>query len=214
MPVEVMLTLVTLLLTIAVHEFAHAFAAYKLGDDTAAREGRLTLNPFAHADPLGTFLIPVVGTASGVGYFGWGKPVPYVPVRLSRKISMRAGEAIVAFAGPFSNLLMAIICGGLWVGLSRFGLLAHDSPFALLLGRLLPLNITLFFFNLIPVPPLDGSKVIGWLIGQRADRTLDTLSNLGPIAFLPVVLLGGGFVGQLAFGLSNFIIRSFAVVLG
>ncbi|MBI3180247.1 MAG: site-2 protease family protein [Deltaproteobacteria bacterium] len=210
---EVMLTLVTLLLTIAVHEFAHAFAAYKLGDDTAARQGRLTLNPFVHADPLGTLLLPAVGTAAGSGYFGWGKPVPYLPVRLSRRFSMRAGEAIVAFAGPFSNLVMAILCGGLWVGLSRFGLLAPESPFYLLLSRLLPLNVSLFLFNLIPVPPLDGSKVFGWLIGPRSDRTLDSLANLGPLAFLPVIFFGGGIIGPFARDLTMAIIRAFSALL-
>lgn len=213
LPVEVMLTLVTLILTVSVHEFAHAFAAFKLGDDTAARQGRLTLNPIAHADLLGTIIIPVLGTITAGVYFGWGKPVPYVPVRLTRALSMRAGEAVVAFAGPFANLVMAILTGGLLVGLFRFGMIDAESPFYILLSRMLPLNVSLFLFNLLPVPPLDGSKVLAWLLGRRADRALDAIQSFGPMALILVVMFGGGLIGPFTSGLTGLILRSFSSAL-
>ena len=104
-----LLNVVTIVLSVCVHEFAHAFAAFRLGDETAARQGRLTLNPLAHADPVGTVLLPALAPFLGFGAFGWGKPVPYIPTNLTRKYSMRAGEAIVAAAGPFANLVLSLI---------------------------------------------------------------------------------------------------------
>lgn len=191
---SVMLTVVTLVLSITVHEYAHALAAYKLGDDYAAGQGRLTLNPIAHADPMGTLLFPIVFTVMNVGIFGWGRPVPYIPTNLSRRFSMRAGEAIVAFAGPFANLIMAIVCGGLWVGLVAYRVIDGNSAFFLLLDRMLVLNAVLFFFNLLPVPPLDGSKIIAFVLGQRIDGVLDAIQSAGPIGLLVVVMAGGAVI--------------------
>lgn len=189
--IQVLLTVVTLVLSITVHEWAHAFAAYRLGDDTAAREGRLTLNPVSHADPLGTLILPVVFTLMGPGMlFGWGRPVPYVPTNFTRKVSMRAGEAIVAFAGPLSNLILAIVCGGLFFGLP-YSVLPPTSPFYPLLQNMVSLNVVLFFFNLLPVPPLDGSKIAAWVFGGRADKALDAIQQAGPMALMVVILLGG-----------------------
>ncbi len=191
---HVLLIVVTLVLSIGVHEFAHAFAAWKLGDDTAARQGRLTLNPLAHADPLGTLILPAFFAFSGFGGFGWGKPVPYVPTNLTRKFSMRSGEAIVAFAGPASNLVLAVVSGALLGGLLKFQLVGYDSAFIALLNQMIIINLVLFFFNLLPVPPLDGSKIAAWLFGQRADRVLDAIHSTGPIALIVVVLLGGKLI--------------------
>jgi Zn-dependent protease len=208
-----MLTLVTMLLSVCVHEYAHALAAYKLGDDYAAREGRLTLNPMAHADPIGTLLFPAMAAFAGWGGFGWGRPVPYIPTNLTRRYSMRAGEAIVAFAGPLANLVMGVVCAGLWVGLLRYGVIDFNSPFALLLGTMFPLNFVLFFFNLLPVPPLDGSKIFSWLVGQRADRLLDSIASAGPIALIAVVLLGGKLIAPMVHALSSWVTLGFAALL-
>ncbi len=191
---RVLLVVVTLVLSIGVHEFAHAFAAWKLGDDTAARQGRLTLNPFAHADPLGTLILPAFFAFSGFGGFGWGKPVPYVPTNLSRRFSMRGGEAIVAFAGPASNLVLAVVSGALLGVLLKTQLVSFESPFIPLLQQMIVINLVLFFFNLLPVPPLDGSKIFAWLFGQRADRILDGIHQTGPIALIVVVLVGGRLI--------------------
>ena len=207
---RVALTVISLLLSVAVHEYAHALAAYKLGDDHAASLGRLTLNPLAHADPLGTFVFPIIFSISGSGIFGWGKPVPYIPTRLTRKISLRAGEAIIAFAGPFANFIMAFLSGALYFALP-FG---DKSPFTILLIQMVQLNVSLFFFNLIPVPPLDGSKVIAWIFGQRIDSALDSIQRAGPIALLVVVMVGGTLISKPAGLLIGIIFASMRAVFG
>jgi Zn-dependent protease len=188
---EALTVLITLLLSISVHEYSHALAAWKLGDDTAARQGRLTLNPFVHADPVGTLLLPLLGVLTHQGMFGWGRPVPYVPNRLTRRFSLRAGEAIIALAGPFANLVLAMLST-----LALFVLVrtpAHHAvvPFIGLLEQLLILNLTLFFFNLLPVPPLDGSKIFAWLLGYRADRLLESLQSLGVFGLILAIVFGG-----------------------
>ena len=188
---EALTALIVLLLSISVHEYSHALAAWKLGDDTAARQGRLTLNPFAHADPIGTLLLPLLGVLSRQGMFGWGRPVPYVPNHLTRRLSLRAGEAIIAFAGPFANLVLSLLST-----LALFVLVrtpAHRAlvPFVGLLEELLVLNLTLFFFNLLPVPPLDGSKILAWVLGYRADRLLESLHSLGIFGLILAIVFGG-----------------------
>ncbi len=196
-----------LVIAVTIHEFSHAWAAYKLGDDYAARLGRLTLNPASHADPIGTILVPLF-----IG-FGWGKPVPYIPTNLTRKFTMRAGEAMIAFAGPASNLILAIICGGLWVGLYAVGLIRPDSPADSLLQMLLTLNVALFFFNLIPVPPLDGSKIAAWAFGRKADPVLDKLQHAGPIVMIAVIAFGGTLIAPFSRVVVNGIVGGFAALI-
>jgi Zn-dependent protease len=195
--------MVSLILAVTVHEYCHALAAYRLGDDFAARQGRLTLNPLAHADPLGTVILPLF-----VG-FGWGKPVPYVPQHLTRKISLRAGEAIIAFAGPLANVVLAFVCAGLLVGLTHFDVIAYRSAFGHLLHVGLVLNLTLFFFNLLPVPPLDGSKIAAWVFGRRADALLDRLQGMGALGFVLVVLFGGAIVSPAVQASSELMLGAF-----
>lgn len=209
---RVVLTVVTMLLSVAVHEYAHALAAFKLGDDFAARQGRLTLNPFAHADPLGTLLIPAVFAFIGGGGFGWGKPVPYIPTSLTRKYSMRAGEAIIAFAGPLANLILGVLSAGLLVGLSSLGVIRWESPFTTLLFTLMNLNFVLFFFNLLPVPPLDGSKVASWLLGSRADRALDAIQGAGMMGLIIAMMLGGRVISPLVRVLSRWVTEGFGAI--
>jgi len=103
--------IVPMILSLSIHEYAHARIAYLLGDDTASRMGRMTLNPLSHIDLVGTLIIPLVAAfAGGLPLIGWAKPVPVTPVRFTRKMSMRAGMAVVAVAGPLSNFLLAMIC--------------------------------------------------------------------------------------------------------
>ena len=146
------------LIAITFHEFAHAFVADKLGDDTARREGRLSLNPLDHLDPIGTVLLLFAG-------FGWGKPVHVNPRNYTRKISMEKGEALVSIAGPVMNLLLAIIFAIIYYGIYKLA----DSSFLLstiggilmkIIASTVSINVGLGLFNLIPLPPLDGSKVI------------------------------------------------------
>lgn len=210
--VRALLAVVSMLLSTCVHEYCHALAAYKLGDDYAARLGRLTLNPLAHADPIGTIALPALGTMMWGGAFGWGKPVPYIPNNLSRRFTMRAGEAIIAFAGPCANLVMAIVVAGLWVGLGRFGLIGHGGPLDALLRTMLSLNISLFFFNLLPLPPLDGSKIVAYLFGPKADGFLDTLSGSGNLGLLLAIAFGGTLISPPVRWLTAGLIQGFSAL--
>ncbi len=156
--VGVIAVAIMLLVGFPVHEFSHALAAYRLGDSTAKHLGRLTLNPIAHFDPLGGILLAVTFIGSGFG-FGWAKPTPVNPRNLE---GGRWGEAIVAAAGPFSNLILALL-----VALPLRYLVGHPDLEAqvpsLALGVLsffVFINVVLMVFNLFPVPPLDGSKVL------------------------------------------------------
>lgn len=186
-----LLNVVAVVLSTCVHEFSHALAAYRLGDDTAARQGRLTLNPLVHADPVGTVILPAVAPFIGWGAFGWGRPVEYLPTRLTRRFSMRAGEAMIAFAGPLANLLMGLATSVLLFGLIAWSSIDRDSPFLVLLQAMVSLNFLLFFLNLFPVPPLDGSKIAAWLFGQRADRWLDMVAEAGMIGVMVAVVVAG-----------------------
>jgi Zn-dependent protease len=177
-----------LLVSFPVHECAHAFAAYRLGDGTAKLYGRLTLNPVAHFDPVGGLLLAATALV-GFG-FGWAKPTP-VNVRMLRGGAV--GEAIVAAAGPLSNLLLAAVGALVYRVLSG----AIDMPeiVALALFYFLQINVGLFILNLIPIPPLDGSKVLYAALDPATTRMIrPTLDQYGFVLLLVAILpiLGGG----------------------
>lgn len=151
-PFDTLFVIVIIVFSAIVHEVMHGVAADKLGDPTARYAGRLTLNPIPHIDPFGSIVLPILLAFSHSPFlFGWAKPVPYNPYNLTR--SPRYGEAIVAGAGPVSNFAIAIFCG-LVIRLGVFGP-ANDIIFLVVV-----INVMLGFFNLIPIPPLDGSKVL------------------------------------------------------
>ncbi len=170
--------LVILLIGFPIHEFAHAYVAYRLGDDTAARQGRLTLNPLAHLDPIGSLLLVF-------SFIGWAKPVPVNPWRL--RYGPRVGHALVAAAGPASNLLMAAAVAVPW----RLGWL-DDMPIAVMqfFWMFVAVNVALFLFNLIPLAPLDGNSVLRGVVGARAARALEPLQTYGPMILLSLFMLG------------------------
>lgn len=181
--IDRIITLAIMLLTsMPVHEWAHAWAAYQLGDDTAALQGRLTLNPLAHWDPIGTLALLFTP-------FGWGKPVPVNPYRL--RGNMRASWALVSVAGPFSNLIMAMLAATPfrlgWVSLYGGG----DSIISLqnILTEFIFINLSLMVFNLIPFPPLDGSRVLAWLLPRRLAHVMDQLERFGGIGLMLVLFL-------------------------
>ncbi len=182
---------ICMILAIGVHEYAHAFAAHRLGDPTPEGQGRLTLNPVAHMDPIGTLALPLI---LGLGFlgqgmiFGWGRPVETQPRLYTRKINMRAGMALVAFAGPLSNLLQAAITLALIWGLTVGGVLSaatlgSDHP----LSVFYTLNILLFAFNLLPLHPLDGGKVLAWILGPKNQHIDDFLGRYGFVILLVLV---------------------------
>lgn len=158
-----------IVLSAVIHEYAHALMAYRLGDNTAKDMGRLTLNPFAHLDPLGTVMLPLIFLFLNVGFFGWAKPVPYNPYNLSDR---KYGSLKVGLAGPGSNLVIALILG-LFIRFSgAYGIYGGDPSglFLQLLSFVVFTNIFLALFNLIPIPPLDGSKVLMDLFPRQAHQ--------------------------------------------
>lgn len=176
----------------ALHEFAHAYTAHRLGDRTAESEGRLTLNPLAHADPIGTIALPLVaGMMHAMLPLGWGRPVPFRQAHFTRRISMRAGAALVSVAGPAANLLQAALTLGvaallvLAVGLQPA---EHTGVFGIL-GVFLTLNLALVVFNLLPLHPLDGGKILAWALPARFDYIDDFLTRYGWIILL-VLMFG------------------------
>lgn len=185
------LLLIPLMLSLSVHEWAHAWSAWRLGDDTAARMGRLTLNPIAHADLFGTILLPLLGVP-----FGWAKPVPVNPARFRRDVTMGKGMAITASAGPLSNALLAV------AATVAFGLLLRIAPDAAegesALRRLLvvtiTLNVNLALFNLIPLPPLDGSRIVAWLMPYRLRNQWHAVEQYAPFLLLAVFFFGGRLI--------------------
>ncbi len=202
-PQAVLLILFFLGVGFPIHEFAHAFAAYRLGDSTAKLFGRLTLNPAKHFDPIGGLLF-VASVLLGTGFvIGWAKPTPVNPSNLRDR---RNGEVVVALAGPASNLIMACL-GALVVR----GLLAFwpDAPGALLDGLFyfVLFNVMLAVFNLIPIPPLDGSTVLfRFLDPATAWRMRVTLAQYGFVAVLLVVFLFGQQIGRLFVDVSVFLV--------
>ncbi|MCK6547115.1 site-2 protease family protein [Myxococcota bacterium] len=202
-----------LVLSVTVHEYAHALAASKLGDDLPERQGRLTLNPAAHADPIGTLLLPLISAVTSVPLFGWGRPVETIPTAYTRKFSMRAGSAIVAFAGPASNLVIAILCSGVFVGLLVSGAVDHGSAAVRFFQGMIFLNLTLFFLNMIPMPPFDGSKVAAWMFGYKADRVLDQLAGLGPVFLILVIMFGGTYIARASYAVADLLLASFVQLL-
>jgi Zn-dependent protease len=177
-----------LLFSLSVHESAHALAALKMGDDTAHREGRITLNPLAHIDPVGTVLFPLMQMLTSLPFLGWAKPTPYDPRNFRRDVSLRRGHIVVAAAGPLSNLLLAFLCTAvLWL-LANTG--AIDGPYhpgLRIVVAGIQMNVVLAIFNLVPIPPLDGSKVASFGLSPRLGDQYDRV--MGPYGYLILLLL-------------------------
>jgi Zn-dependent protease len=170
---------VILLVAFPVHEFAHALTAYRLGDDTAQRAGRLSLNPLRHLDVIGSLMLIVTR------FIGWAKPVPVNPYNL--RYGPRVGNAIVAAAGPVSNLIMAVAVAIPY----RLGL--FDAAPAWVTGVIwtfVTINVVLFIFNLIPLGPLDGYSVLMGIVGEDVARVLEPLRTYGSLLLMGLLMVG------------------------
>lgn len=190
----ILIGLFVLIVSVALHEFGHAVMAYKLGDDTPRRQGRVTLNPLAHADPIGTFLLPLVGgiyaaAGSSVGGFGWGKPVEWQPHRIRRGIKMSTANILVSFAGPAMNVVLAVVIAVVAVILVSTGVVARHSEVELILRFAVNTNFILFFFNLLPLPPLDGGHIAQAFVPHRHRDAFDNIAKYGPFVLLALMLI-------------------------
>ncbi len=180
LPLEVLILLLPILiLSLCFHEFSHGYIAYRLGDNTAARNGRLTLNPLAHLDPIGTLMILFVG-------FGWAKPVPVNPVNFSNP---RIDMMKVAFAGPASNLILAFF-GGIILRFVNVTGIMIDRVLIDIIFYFMYINIALAVFNMLPVSPLDGSQIFGNLISKNNPDFAWKLQIYGPKILLILILIG------------------------
>ncbi len=183
--------LVALILSICVHEYGHAIVADKLGDPLPRSQGRVTLNPLAHIDPIGTLLLPAVaffvGGAIGARILGWGKPVQIsLSARhMTRKISIRTAHALVAAAGPSMNILFALLLSGVFIGLLK----SHHLSLAGAVEGVIEMNIGLCLFNLLPIPPLDGGAVIARFTPRRYDYLLEGLNRYGFVILLVLLMV-------------------------
>ena len=180
LPMEVLIILLPVLIfSLCFHEFSHGYVAYRLGDHTAARNGRLTLNPLAHLDPIGSLMILFVG-------FGWAKPVPVNPVNFENP---RVDMMKVAFAGPASNLILAFIAG-LMIRLTNYSDLMSNAILYQTLYVFSFINIALAVFNMLPVAPLDGSQIFGNMISKNNPELAWKLQMYGPKILMGLILIG------------------------
>ncbi len=192
------LSIVILIFSVIVHEVSHGYMADVLGDPTARLQGRLTLNPLKHIDPVGSIVVPIMTYLLTSFSFGWAKPVIYNPYNLKNK---RWGEFLIALAGPASNIIIAFIFGTI----IRFTFDGSMTPFIYISMYIVIINITLAVFNLIPLPPLDGSKLLFSVLPQQYGRVRMTLEAYSPF-FVMIALL---IVWQFVYPVIPFILRIF-----
>jgi Zn-dependent protease len=207
--------LIILILSICVHEFGHAIVADKLGDPLPRSQGRTTLNPLAHADPLGTLLFPLIGLVMTQGAspgFGWGRPVQVSPRHFTRRLTMRTGHLLVAAAGPMMNILFGIVISLVVVALLHAGALDIASPMYFPLLMAVHINFVLAFFNLIPAPPLDGGTVLEGLLPARYLPTWHKIAVYGPFFIMAVIFIPQ--VRALFLGPASWLLRTWAGVIG
>jgi Zn-dependent protease len=187
--------LIILLIAFPVHEFAHAWSANELGDDTPRLNGRLTLNPLAHLDVVGSLMLVVAG-------FGWAKPVPINPYALNRRTS--AGVMLVSAAGPFSNLILAILAA------IPLRLAATPPQLSQFLMQFIFINLVLLFFNMIPLFPLDGEKVLAYLLPPSGQQAMARIRPYGPMILMGMIVIGSlgaiDIIGTLVTGPATFVL--------
>ncbi len=205
--IKFLLFLPMFLISLGIHEFAHALSASRLGDNTAKEQGRLTLNPFKHADLVGTYLMPLASFASGFALIGWAKPVP---VNRNNFKNQLKDDAIVSFAGPFSNLILAILFLLFFTLFSQTKLPQQNYILSMAWYGVF-FNVFLFAFNLLPIPPLDGSHILFDLFPNKFTAKLLNLGLYGTMILLVFIYspLWGYFMN-----LVNFILKIFIKTAG
>ncbi|MFW5885174.1 MAG: site-2 protease family protein [Patescibacteria group bacterium] len=181
---EILIVIAVLIFSVIIHEVAHGLAAFWQGDPTAKYQGRLTLNPAKHLDPIGSFLVPLFLFLSQAGIIlGWAKPVPYNPYNLR---DQKYGPAMVAVAGPLSNLIFALVCGVFFHLFLKIGVGA-DFIFSVF-SYAIYINLLLMIFNLLPIPPLDGSKILFTFL-PISEHTKQTMEQYGFIFLIIFIFM-------------------------
>ena len=211
---SLILSIPAVLLAITVHEFGHAFSAYKLGDDTPLRQGRLSLYPLDHIDPLGIAMLLFV-------HIGWGKPVQIDPRNYNRNISVEKADAIVSFAGPLMNFITAIIVALIYCAIYKFAGMAFLASnigmiIMLILADCITMNIGLGVFNLIPLPPLDGSKIFLPILPYNAKTWFMQYEQVFYIIFLVIWITGiaGRLISPIIGQMTNWILSLAMTIFG
>lgn len=208
------IVILVILLSMTLHEAMHAFMSYWLGDDTAKLQGRLTLNPIKHIDPFLTLLLPIMlALIPGAPIFGGAKPVPFNPDRVRFD---EWGSALVAIAGPLTNLLIAFVAFGLSVLIgSPVDLFSRPETLGeLFLYMTVIVNLGFFVFNMLPIPPLDGSRVVYALAPDFVRRVMEAIERFGIIFVFLIVLLASEQIGAVMIAMIRFCLGVFTAAFG
>jgi Zn-dependent protease len=205
--IYIIIVIAVVLVSMTFHEAMHAFTSYWLGDDTAKLHGRLSFNPIKHIDPFLTILLPIMLAVVGAPIFGGAKPVPFNPQ------NVRWGEwgaALVALAGPLTNFLIAFLAFGIWVlaGLPNQGILGQ------IFGAAVSVNLGFFIFNMIPIPPLDGSRVLYALAPEFVRRGMEAMEQFGIIIVFAIILFAGSAFETFFTGAISFFLNLFGHIFG
>ena len=199
-----------ILFSMTLHEAMHAFVGYWLGDDTAKRQGRLTLNPLKHIDPFLTIVLPVILAIAGLPIFGGAKPVPFNPDRVK---GGEWGAALIAAAGPLTNFVIAFIFFGIG---AVSGIITTAGVEASMMGQIVLtgvyVNIGFFIFNMLPIPPLDGSRVVYALAPEFVRRGMEAIERMGILVIFVLVMLAGSVIGPILSGAILWIWDAFSLI--
>ncbi len=205
---HIVIVLGTIFISMTLHEVMHGLMALKLGDTTAKDQGRLTLNPLHHIDPFLTIILPIMLAVLGGPIFGGAKPVPFNPARVKWD---EWGAALVALAGPLTNFVLAFVLYGIWV------IIGSPAEFTLVGNILLTavlVNLGFFVFNMLPIPPLDGSRVLYAFAPEFVRRGMEVFEQFGIVIVFAVVLVGSSVIGRFMSGAITEILVFFRFVFG
>ena len=213
MILEIIIVLIVILLSMTIHEAMHAFMGYVLGDSTAKEEGRLTLNPIRHIDPVMTILLPLIMVVLHAPVFGGAKPVPFNPNRV------RFGDwgaALVALSGPITNLIIAFIAFGVGVfsGVINNAGAVQSTIFGLIISTAVSVNLGFFVFNMLPIPPLDGSRILYAVAPNSVRSVMQKIEQNGVLLVMIIVVLFSDVIGQVMSGCIRAILRVFMNIFG
>lgn len=213
MILEIIVVLIVILLSMTIHEAMHAFMGYVLGDNTAKEEGRLTLNPIRHIDPVMTILLPLIMVVLRAPVFGGAKPVPFNPNRV------RFGDwgaALVALSGPITNLVIAFIVFGVGVfsGVINSAGAVQSTIFGLIISTAVSVNLGFFVFNMLPIPPLDGSRILYAVAPDSVRGIMQKIEQNGILLVMIIVVLFSDVIGQVMSGCIQAILRVFMNIFG